>query len=304
MYKVSINNHKTDHKILLQIVCYNIEKTYKSILKIFDFKYTKILYNDEHYFKGDFTEMLKDIYSSVDTINNKEDEINNKEDEYYGGIKKNIIINYNKIKYLDDNTNKIKYFIPEKKDIINKLIENTIYDINDVEFIKFINIHKQNIFIENIDKSKFKNNNINTQNRLKNLFNGWILNDNVSAECCDKYPDSHIWLNFTIKTFNSIQIIKIYDKYYDLENMKKYLVYIIKFDNDGNYHQLNCFYNPIGTEYDNYNMDYVNRIYMFDYKTEPWLNEELFIRYITEYRRILYKNKFKICHNKIESIFC
>ena len=124
MYKVSINNHKTDHKILLQIVCYNIEKTYKSILKIFDFKYTKILYNDEHYFKGDFTEMLKDIYSSVDTINNKEDEINNKEDEYYGGIKKNIIINYNKIKYLDDNTNKIKYFIPEKKDIINKLIEN------------------------------------------------------------------------------------------------------------------------------------------------------------------------------------
>ena len=209
---------------------------------------------------------------------------NYKDDESFGGSKQLLKIKiedyFINASYIDDKelieTN--IYYIDDDfltkyfKDIIkNNIIEdNCIYDLNDNNFIKKLNKHKEKININYCDQIEllllqFKNIKFNSYSKVTHfLANNTILNEIIYCDIINLNNKSKldIIVNFKI-TGDTIEerlgAIKIANKYYDYEYLRKYIPYCIELNKD-----TNEFY-------------FINRDYVYiglDTKDKPFHNEK------------------------------
>jgi hypothetical protein len=60
-----ITNYPNGSKLLFQIICENCDVLEKYLIKLFDTKYEKQKDIGNEYYKGDYIEMIKDIYKTA-----------------------------------------------------------------------------------------------------------------------------------------------------------------------------------------------------------------------------------------------
>jgi hypothetical protein len=297
--------------VLLYSICLNPIKVKNDITNIFEKKYKFIKNNDEILFEGNFYSMINDINNINKVLSDIDEDINNSEHQYYGGNKnlfKVVYENNNYIVKCIEGDILIKNNVHIEKIINNKVIElNKIYDFNNKKLVDNIYNFATNIDIENIDI--LKNNilyNINKDYNFKNIFSNYIINNYIIPYS----NNNEIWNNIEIKVFNinnekKIEIIKVNNKYYELNNFKNYVGYIIVYNIiDKTYFMIDNNYNSIGEDHENIYTEFNNeRENLYKYDEQPWTSEDNFLKYINKLNNIINNNNLLKCTNIYKPLF-
>lgn len=319
LYRISRNNELfNDEKIILQLITTDSKNAEEEIVIFFMSMYKKIIINNSFYFEGNYIKMISNI-CKINNFIKKEDKNNIFFKIYYNQYDNEYII-----KYLFDSKEEIIVFY--KNNFIYDLINNKIllldkpYNLNNDVFINEINKYKKNIDIDDFENIfyfyKFQKNN-SVKDKINFLFSGWTINNIVPIQLNITKLDN--WYNFSIKKINlkynykyvennnvniDIEILNIYNKYYEFNYLKKYLAYIIIFKKP-DYFLLNCNYCKIGesNEFFQINNTEFKYIHIFDSNDEPIKNKENLEKYILNFKRILLENRLINYIHNINPLF-
>jgi len=292
-----------EKKIQYDSLCKNTQKIFSEYKNDESFggnkKFIKIISSSEIIF----------ISSNLNEKFNDDEFIDNFIDEY-------------KISYSADEFQYIEKLINKKIISINE-----IYDINSTKFINKINKTKFKINIEYFDKiyqqKKPDFNECDINEKINYLFyNNMILNDCLYSSIVDRMPwhyeEINIFKEFTkfknknnknsfnklvidIGDSNNYKITRIYNinsKFYDYVYLRKYIPYVIRWDDKSNYYMLNRDYEYIGSSNTDNLPNYIKQHYLYNDGCLPWDEKENFINMINEYKKTT--ESFKECLNKNE----
>lgn len=97
---------------------------------------------------------------------------------------------------------------------------------------------------------------------------------------------------------NLVTLYKINSKYYDqFTYVRKYIPYLIRWNNDNDYYILNREYEYIGLDTKYINYEQKGYLYTFNDSNPPWNSKNNFLNMYIEYRRIIKDNSLKKCLN-------
>jgi hypothetical protein len=291
---------------------YEVEDEVEDEYEVEEFKEHKLLY-----------EKIYDVFP------------NYKSDESFGGIKKYIkviLINHEYViyyinPYLMNNLN--KYYVNENdnafnnyvilchiinnaqfENLINKKIIylNKVYDINSNKFINMILNNKLNFTLENYENFKLSlpklhvNNNIH--DKIHQLFYyNIVINDDLYVTSCKSKELTDFEC---LKIKQSLQIedyyilYKLNTKFFDYNTyLRKYMPFIIRWNNVKNFYILNCDYEYIGinAKY----TEYKGQVYLYNDNYPPLNNKDNFMKMCKEYYNIIEKHSLKTCLNLNEN---
>jgi hypothetical protein len=270
-------------------------------------KYIKISRVDDSYVIYYLCPGLKNhnIYNYCD----EETEIEDIFDDY--------IITLHKMKSnVIDNLEYFNNLISKKKILIDK-----VYDINSNIFIDIIIKSKINLVVENhyAIKRKCREKYFPPFNeKLRELFYcNMIINNELYStmfeEDVKKFKNLKDFDNCDIDIGQAffeefITLYKINSKFYDYDTyLRKYIPYLIRWKNNGEYYILNRDYEYIGLDTKSIKYEYFGEKYLFNDGCKPWKGKNLFIDMCNKYEKIIKDNSLKEClnpHKFTENIMC
>jgi hypothetical protein len=202
--------------------------------------------------------------------------------------------------------------------LINKKLVclDKIYDIYSTGFITKINKTKFYINIENYDDFQIHLTNnkfyCKITEKIRQLFHcntivntslySTMVKEDETYDIFKKFKNLKDYDNFRIdvgiQDYNMIKLYKINSKYYDYKTfLRKYIPYLIRWDDINNYYIVNRDYEYIGLN--SKSIDYTEKgeSYLFNDGNKPWDNMNNYIRFCNEYKKIIKDNSLKSCLN-------
>lgn len=200
------------------------------------------------------------------------------------------------------------------------IVPNTVYNLYSTSFIKKLLQTKMQINIENLDEF-IAVHNITFNNSIYNniysvLCHNLVINKkifgSIDNDIANKTKKIDSFDNFLVdigcsRDFKLITLYKIKTNYYDYKSfLRKYMPYLIRWDNDNNYYVLNRDYEYIGLNSKNIEYENGGHQYLFkDSSTQPWNNKNDYINMCDRYKNCIINNRLNNClnlHNSTKSV--
>jgi hypothetical protein len=205
--------------------------------------------------------------------------------------------------------------VADKLQYFNTLIDKQIisigqlYDLADPKFIKKILKTKKNITIEHYDefvKTHITSNNFDydeTSKSIRTLFYCDILinGELYATSIHEDYPpfnQSKNCLRIDVGThhYKCTTLYKFNKKYYDESYLRKYIPYLIRWDDNNNYYMLNRDYEYIGLNTHSIDYNIKGQCYLFN-NQKPWHNTKSYTDFTNIYNKTLTDNSLQKCLN-------
>lgn len=204
--------------------------------------------------------------------------------------------------------------VADKLQYFNTLIDKQIisigqlYDLADPKFIKKILKTKKNITIEHYDefvKTHIIANHFDydeTSKSIRTLFYCDIIinSDRHATSFHEDYTfrpsKNHLRIDVGTHRYIAVSLYKFNKKYYDESYLRKYIPYLIRWDDNNNYYMLNRDYEYIGLNTHSIDYNIKGQCYLFNGNT-PWHNTKNYADFTNKYNKTLNDNSLQKCLN-------